>query len=133
MGRPTKYSEAILAKTQHYIDNHLEHNDLVPSMAGLSVTLDVSRDCLYKWSKEEGKEEFLYMLGQLQKKQEKLLLNGGLGGDYNSNITKLMLAKHGYVERQDITSKGEKVIPPIINFNKTYEADTELPSDKETD
>lgn len=34
--------------------------------------------------------------------QEVVLLNGGLTGEMNSNIVKLVLGKHGYNEKQNI-------------------------------
>ena len=40
------------------------------------------------------------------KKQEKDLINKGLTGDFNSTITKLILTKHGYSDKQDIDHSG---------------------------
>jgi hypothetical protein len=51
------------------------------------------------------------MLGKVKNKQERMLLSGGLGNDYNSAITKLMLAKHGYHDKQDTN------VSAAININ----------------
>ena len=114
-GRPTSYSDDILAKTVHYIDNHdnkdFDYLDVIPSMAGLSLVLDVCVKTLYNWG--EAHEDFLHMLEKLQKKQEKVLLSGGLSGSMNSTITKLVLSKHGYSDKVDQTidhtTKGEAI------------------------
>ena len=42
------------------------------------------------------------------------LINNALVNKYNSSITKLLLSKHGYVERQDITSDGKALPTPIL-------------------
>lgn len=110
-GRPTSYSPEILEKTADYIDNFHKFDDLIPSMASLSLVLDVCVKTLYNWG--DNNPEFLHMLNKLQKKQEKVLLNGGLSGNMNSTITKLVLSKHDYSEKTenktDVTSGGEKI------------------------
>ena len=66
-GRPTSYSDDILAKTVHYIDNHdnkdFDYLDVIPSMAGLSLVLDVCVKTLYNWG--EANEAFLHMLEKM--------------------------------------------------------------------
>jgi len=110
-GRPSKYSEEILVKTENYIENFHKHDDLIPSTASLSLVLNVNRDTLYEWGKNH--PEFSDMLDRLQKTQEKVLLTGGLSGNMNSTITKLVLSKHDYSDkvenRTDITTKGDKI------------------------
>lgn len=43
-----------------------------------------------------------------------MFINGGLHGDFNSNITKLMLANHGYSDTRavDLSTKGESINKP---------------------
>ncbi len=39
-----------------------------------------------------------------------MLVDGGLNEDFNSTITKVMLTKHGYADRQELTgANGEKL------------------------
>lgn len=110
-GRPTKYNKQILVDTQDYLDNHYEkHFDIVPSIAGLAYSLNISKPTVYDWSNQDGKEEFSYMLAQILTKQEKMLLNGGLATEdhpdlarMNPTIVKLMLAKHNYSEKTEAT------------------------------
>jgi hypothetical protein len=35
-----------------------------------------------------------------------LLIDGGLIGDFNPTITKLMLTKHGYSDKQEVDNKS---------------------------
>ena len=126
-GRPTSYSDDILAKTVHYIDNHdnkdFDYLDVIPSMAGLSLVLDVCVKTLYNWG--EAHEDFLHMLEKLQKKQEKVLLSGGLSGSMNSTITKLVLSKHGYSDKVDQTvdhtTNGKDLGTTVTFVNSTKE------------
>jgi len=100
LGRPTKYNEEMLAKTRDYILNFHKYDDLIPSIASLSLHLEVNRSTLYEWADKY--EEFSNMLEALNKSQEKFLLRGGLSGDFNATIAKLVLAKQGYSDKQEI-------------------------------
>ncbi|MDF7480882.1 DNA-packaging protein, partial [Proteus mirabilis] len=48
--------------------------------------------------------------------QEMKLINSGLAGDFNATITKLMLANHGYSEKQEVdhTSSDNSMSPTKI-------------------
>lgn len=111
-GRPTVYGDKIIEKAKHYIKHYNEFNDVMPSVAGLSVVLGVARSTVYKWCEEEGKEKFSDIIRKLEAEQERKLLNMGLSGDFNSTITKLCLTKHGYSDKVDTTVKD--VTPKII-------------------
>lgn len=55
------------------------------------------------------------MLDDIISTQEQILLNRGLMGAFNSNITKLMLSKHGYSDKQEIdhqSSDGSMATKP---------------------
>lgn len=108
-GRPTDYSGEILTKTADYIVNYEQKGDAVPSVAGLSIELGIARSTIYEWAKDENKKEFSDMLGAILSTQERKLLGKGLKGEFNATIVKLMLAKHGYVEKteQDLTHHGD--------------------------
>ena len=104
-GRPTKYTPELVEKAKAYITDYETHGDVIPSIAGLASVLDVSRTLLYDW--EKAHEEFLYILEGIKREQQKVLLNKGLSGDFNSAITKLVLGKHGYHDKQEVDLKGE--------------------------
>lgn len=105
-GRPTKYTPELLEKVEHYIENHQDFEDLVPSIAGLACAVDVTKETLYQWEKDPSKKHFSDMLRKIKQKQERMLLSGGLGGAYNPAITKLMLAKHDYSEKSQQEISG---------------------------
>ena len=110
-GRPTKYSNNTLIVAREYLNHYEKHGDQIPSIAGLAVILGIRRETLHVWAKEEGKEEFSNILGAILAKQENVLINKGLTGDFNSAISKLVLGKHGYHEKVDSTlSGGDKPI-----------------------
>ena len=111
IGRKSDYSDEILVKTEHYLANHEAEGDLVPSVSGLSIYLGKARSTLYKWSKEDDKEEFSHLLEMVLTQQERLLLSGGLSGTFNASITKLMLAKHDYGEKQAQTVDLNQLTP----------------------
>ena len=117
MARPTKYADDTIERAEYYIDNHLEHGDKVPIAAGLAVHLGVSLSTLYKWAGE--RPEFSDTLDYLQTAQHRMLANGGLGNDFNSAITKLMLANHGYSDRQQVEHKGGVTISVSENLART--------------
>jgi len=110
-GRPTKYNQQILVDTREYLENYEQHGDAIPSIAGLSVVLGLPRQTIYDWARQEEKEEFSDILQSILSTQEKVLINKGLKNEFNSNITKLALGKHGYSDKQetDVTSKGEQI------------------------
>ena len=129
VGRPTKYSKAILKKAERYIMNckdniekFLESTNKktgrkrfkyrlkvsLPKAEGLALYLEVSRDTLYEWARKY--KEFSYILERINQIQADRVIDKALVGDYNPLIAKLLLGKHGYKDRQDITS-GDKPIP----------------------
>ena len=108
MARPTKYNDGILAQAVDYLYRYGEEpfNDVFPSVVGLACALKIHKSTLYDWAGQEDKAEFSDILGQINQMQEKVLLSKGLTGDFNSAITKLVLGKHGYHEKQQTEHSG---------------------------
>jgi len=102
MPRPTKYTTEMLNKAEKYLNEYSSLDEEIPTIAGLSLYLQVNRDTIYDWAKQEDKHEFSDILRKLMSKQEIRLASKGLNGDFNSVITKLMLTKHGYSDKQDV-------------------------------
>ena len=123
-GRPTKYSKAMQTAADEYTDGGFAVcGDVVPSRSGLAVHLGVTRATLENWSEEH--EQFLATLERLKYLQERLAINGGLKGDFNATICKLLLANHGYSERQHFdhtTSDGSMRPPQAIMTTDPIEA-----------
>jgi len=110
MARPTKYSTALLEKAQHYLDHYEEYDEVIPSAVGLALVLNIRRSTLYEWAKADDKKAFTDILDNINKRQEQVLLNNGLNSKFNSNITKLVLGKHGYHDRAQQTDTQIQVI-----------------------
>lgn len=134
-GRPTDYDKTIINKTLLYIDSckdeqtefHTKRSDgsnsyeykvrvNIPTVEGLALHLGVSRSTVYKW--REDHPEFSDIIDQLLTKQADMLLRGGLSGDYNSTISKVILTKHGYREGQEITGEGGKPLSGLSDEEK---------------
>ena len=114
-GRPSKLTDALIEQAARYAtkDYRLQ-GEVIPTIEGLAVFLNVSRKTLYNWKAEN--EEFLHILDDLMARQAKELFSNGLTGDFNSTITKLILTKHGYSDRveQDVTSSDGALAPTSI-------------------
>lgn len=110
MARPTLYSQEILEKAQNYIQVYeKELGSIIPSIAGLSLYLDTARSTLYEWRDKH--EEFSDILERLMTLQERILIEKGLIREFNPTMTKMMLTKHGY---------GEKDLPDHQVLSITY-------------
>jgi hypothetical protein len=114
-GRPSKLTDALIEQAARYAtkDYRLQ-GEVIPTIEGLAVFLNVSRKTLYNWKAEN--EEFLHILDDLMARQAKELFSNGLTGDFNPTITKLILTKHGYSDRveQDVTSSDGALAPTSI-------------------
>lgn len=122
-GRPTKLNEELISKAEEYLQKSKDANTVVgdkkpvviwtvnlPTIEGLANFLNVHRDSLYEWEKLDtdlGKA-FSDIFTRVKQVQAERLVNNGLAGNYNPVITKLLLSKHGYVEKQeqDISHTG---------------------------
>lgn len=117
MGRPPIYDDVkTVAKAEEYLqtcideeysriksegdksvsyDNHVRVK--LPSIEGLSLFLDVTRDTVHEWKKIH--PNFSYIVNKILAEQAKRLIEGGMSGVYNASIAKLLLTKHGYVDK----------------------------------
>jgi len=115
-GRPTKYNQDVLMKTEEYIEQWETLGHKIPTIAGLAKVIDVSRERIAIWGQDKNKSEFNRMLSKLKAIQEEKLVNNGLDGTFNSAITKLVLSKHGYTDNPH-NNQGDKGI--TVNVNRT--------------
>lgn len=74
----------------------------LPNIGGLAVYLDIARDTIYDWKKKH--PDFSYIVEKILAEQENRLVNGGISGDYNATISKVMMTKHGYREGHDLSN-----------------------------
>lgn len=109
-GRPTKYTEEINQAAKDYISNYKEHNHAFPSIVGMAFVLNIAKSTLYLWANEE-RGSFSDTLEHCCDSQEFLVLNGAIRNNFNSTISKLVLANFGYHDKADNTlSGGDKPI-----------------------
>lgn len=85
-----------------------------PKVAELALVLGVARSTIYEWKKSY--PEFSDIIEEIQSAQEIMLIDNGLGGTYNPTIAKVLLTKHGYVDKQELTGEaGKDLIPSEIS------------------
>lgn len=127
MARPLEITEELLVKARKFIEerSNVSVHSLLPTIEGLALELGIHRDTVYAWEEAGEKSpeeenysellaEFSDIVKELRSAQAEKLIQNGLQTRYNPMMAKLMLSKHGYVEKseQDITSKGDKIAAP---------------------
>ena len=106
MARPTKLTPDLMQSARDYINGgYKEHDHAIPSIIGMAKVLGLSKTTLYNWGDDE-KTGFMAILEDCNDTQQFTLLNGGLKNEFNSNICKLALGKHGYSDKQETEHKG---------------------------
>jgi len=108
-GRPTKYNKEMQEAADAYIKDYADHEHAIPSVVGMAMVLGVVASTLDLWGEKH--PEFSGTLEACKDSQHFTLMNKGLKNEFNSTITKLALANHGYSEstKTDVTSGGEKI------------------------
>lgn len=104
VGRPGKFAGSLEKAKEYLMGGYETVGDVVPSVAGLACYLGVTRKSIYEWAKQS--EELSDTLEGIQALQENRLINKGLTGDFNATISKLMLANHGYSDKQEVDNKS---------------------------
>ena len=98
-GRPSKYTPELLEKAWHYLEHYEEYGCAFPSDFGLGLALDIHSSTVYEWAKDKKKKEFSEILDKINVSQQQVAWDKGLRGEYNANLVKLLLGKHGYSEK----------------------------------
>ncbi len=101
-GRPTKYTPELLKNAHEYVDNWEELGDVVPQLCGLAVHCGISEETVQEWKKHEDKKEFSALCACVMGMQKRELVNKGLSRATDASLSKLMLMKHGYSEKQEV-------------------------------
>lgn len=105
-GRPSSLTPEVYETARDYLENYKsKYDQVIPSIAGLAVSINISRSRVYEWVDENSpvyNEEFKDIVEKCLSNQEVTLTNMGLSGDFNASITKLLLTKHGYHDKQDV-------------------------------
>lgn len=120
-GRPTLYSKDLLNLAAKYLRN-LPRDEAFHSLAGLADYLDITRETIYQWKEDEDKKDFSDIVAKVMMKQEKSLTNNGVKGYFNSSITKLMMGKHGFHDKQELGGLGGGAIEVSIEEKKRIQS-----------
>lgn len=99
VGRPSELAETLEKAKEYLYGGYEAVGEVIPSIAGLACYTEKMRNTIYDYGKQS--QEFSNILDGIMKLQESKLLNEGLKGSFNSTITKLILTKHGYSDRQE--------------------------------
>lgn len=109
----SSYTEEMQERADLYIDEFESDvdNEVVPSITALAFHLGISRATAHNWGNQF--PTFLDTLEKVNQVQEIKLTNGSLSNKLNSNISKLMLANHGYSDKSvvDNTSSDGSMTP----------------------
>jgi hypothetical protein len=106
-GRPTKYGPEMLAKAQEYLARWKALGDVVPMLAGLCCHLEITKPTMQDWERDEDKPEFSAVCARVRVLQEQALINKGLSRESDASLSKLLLMKHGYSDRQEVDHRSE--------------------------
>ncbi len=109
-GQPTLFDDHMVEGAREYLTTFDDEMVSIPTIAGLSLHLEVSKATIFRWKEttehpeglvsSEIYSQFRDVLAELKSMAEDKLIKNGLTGDYNAAITKLMLTKHGYSDQQ---------------------------------
>ena len=110
-GRSTEYTDEIAEQALAYINGGWEkEGHAIPSIVGLCKVIKRARSTIYKWA-EDKDNPFSDMLEESKETQEFVTLNKSLMNEFNPTISKLILAKHGYHDKQDNQLTGKDGVP----------------------
>ena len=130
MARPTIMSDSLEKKIESYLDEYQDLNQVVPTIVGLCSYIDVSKSTVYKWKEEKKSQILSDTLDRIEECQCIGLINGGLSNQFNANIAKLMLANHGYSDKQVIDNlSSDGSMSPSFDESKYKAAQDKLSKD----
>ncbi len=117
-GRPTKYTPELLKKAHEYVEKWETLGDVVPQLCGLAIHCGISEDTVQEWKKHDDKAEFSALCARVMGMQKRELVNKGLARTADSGLSKLMLMKHGYSDKQeiDMSSSDGSMKPQTIQL-----------------
>lgn len=123
MGRPTKLTPELIKSAQEYLETY---TTVVPTIEGLALHLNISRETLYDWDATNKDADFSDIISKLKAKQASELIDGTLRGKYNATIAKLILSgRHNYVEKREQEVKVEMPKPILGGASSVHSDDSD--------
>lgn len=111
LGRPTKFSPAIYPKIEEYITQCGREQTELPTIEGLALYLDLTKETLYQWG--EKYPDFSDAIKKVLMKQKKQLMNDGMYGGKEVNASMaifLLKVNHGMNEGPAVAVQVNNVI-----------------------
>tara|TARA_R110000851_G_scaffold3161_1_gene12884 strand:- start:1705 stop:2151 length:447 start_codon:yes stop_codon:yes gene_type:complete len=114
MARPTSYDKALVEKAEAYLKEFelkqseregTTSEEVIPTIVGLCRYIERGKTTVYNWiaeTKDKEKDTFRDICSGIAELQEIKLVTGGLVGGWNPQVTKMILTKHGYSDKQEI-------------------------------
>ena len=95
-------------------------------VASLCKVLGRAKSTIYDWASQPEKQSFSDALKEVEERQHSALVNGGLTGKFTAPISKLMLANHGYCDKQEVKSNNVSTIEHSGSVTVTKEEAKEI-------
>lgn len=114
VGRPTKYYPEVYKDIEAYLMTTGREQTKLPTVEGLALYLNVHKDTLYEWAKEN--REFSDALDKLKMIQKEQLINDGIygGKEVNAAIVKLVLGHNHGMKENDPSTLVQVNVTPIL-------------------
>lgn len=116
VGRPNELLDVLELAKKYAMGDWQIVGDVIPSVAGLACYAGKRRNTIYDYASKN--EEFSNILEAILALQENKLLNGSLAGNMNSTIAKLILTKHGYSDKQEISADIKTIELPSVSIDE---------------
>lgn len=120
-------------KGMAYINGGYLEDEVVPTSDGLAIAMNVCRKTTYNWAEMKSnqfREEIAYIVDRVQAMQGKLIVNGGLSGQFNPAFAGKLVGNHGFGDKQSIdhTSSDGSMTPSGRTLEDFY-ADEDVPAE----
>ena len=111
VGRPLTWTDPLVVSK--LIDEYFKREQK-PTLAGLAVSLDVSRKTLYNY---EERDEFLHIIKKARERVEEIYEQHLLYSERPTGVI-FALKNMGWADRQDVdhTTKGEKMSIGVVSY-----------------
>ena len=107
MPNHTKKTEQLVKKAKKIVEEWKQQErkipEVVPTIEGLALELGITRKTFYKYARED--ETFKRIKDEVEEMQIRRLIQLGLMGKVRPEIVKLLLAKHGFMDKTEVVEK----------------------------
>lgn len=116
VGRPNELLPTLEKAKEYLLGGWELVGDVIPTIAGLACFAGKRRSTIYEYANNH--EEFSDIVEGILALQENRVINGSLRGLLNPTISKLLLSKHGYTEKQEIIADISTRELPTANLDE---------------